>query len=67
MTQLEKTTTVPQLIKLVVDSGNTDELNKLIEQLKNISHDVFGEQVSLYEMYKNYFLKKLLKSLDISK
>jgi len=67
MKDLEKTTTVPQLIKLVVASNDVNELNKLIKQLKNTSHDVFGEQVSLYEMYKKYFPKKLLKSLDISK
>ena len=58
MANLEK---VSDLIKQVIASGNNDELNKLKDQLTNQYVDVFGKQVSLYEMYENYFNKTLTK------
>jgi hypothetical protein len=51
---LEKIETYPQLIKSVIDSGDVDDLNNLIEKFKNISITIEGlfssEQVSLYKM-----------------
>jgi hypothetical protein len=42
---------VSDLIKKVIASGDKVELEKLKNQLRNQFVDVFGEQVSLYEIY----------------
>jgi hypothetical protein len=56
-----ETMTMQQVIKFVVNSGDTNEIDNLINQLKSHHYDVFGEQVSYYEMFKKYFPKKYQK------
>jgi hypothetical protein len=59
---LEKIETYPQLIKSVIDSGDVEELNNLVEQFKKCIRTVKGlfsvEQVSLYETYEKHFSKQ---------
>jgi hypothetical protein len=53
--QMKNSVKMSELVKKVITSGNKVEIENLKNQLRTQYVDVFGEEVSLYEIYENYF------------